>query len=752
MKKINKILIAVIFVFIAKITFAQTTTSNNVRPTTPAFTGWNGAGGNSGTLEVRNDFASDINFFTNTTQKATILSNGNMGIGTATPGQKLTVSVGNINLATSTKRYMISGDEVLWHNGNTTDIFVGYHAGNASMLGHNNTYMGYGAGYKTTQGYYNTIMGSLAGDKLDIGADNSIIGAGAGSAITSGFGNTIMGSTSAIKLDDGNYNTIMGAYAGNSIISETDNVLVGYGAGASTSSDANVMMGFQAGFATTSGEYNTFVGHHAGFDNTTGHSNTFIGSPSGVNITTGQDNIFIGDHTTSLTPGIQCAVALGNASKVDNNYGIAIGYNAYAVVSHTMVLGDNDTKVGIGLSGDVVGPLAKFHVYRKYFHNTSNPTAMYVVSEDVDVNSSYSTGIKNITRGNNEFNTGILSDVYNGDNNTAGAFYATHTANEYNIGVLGEAKYGAVNIGVLGSATIWANPSYFNVGVYGEAPVNPTKPTTPGLGTWAGYFNGDVTAISYNFIPSDSTIKTNIVKFEGASSILNQISCYSYHYDSTKFGNHVNLPKNIQYGFLAQEVEAAFPEVVKYGSLPPKIDSLGKMVVQPQPVMMIDYTRMIPLLQAGYREQETIIDSLTVRLANLEAIVQSCCAANGSGNRSYGNNGNGNRSNGNGTGNIGERESINVKLQEIENSILYQNEPNPYTNTTNIRYFITDNVSEAKITFQDNTGKTFKEVKLTETGQGSLQVDGIDLKNGIYTYSLVISGKIIDTKKMVKTK
>ncbi|MEO8151162.1 MAG: hypothetical protein ABI723_26255 [Bacteroidia bacterium] len=46
------------------------------------YVGWRtGAGSTTGTLEIKNDFNSDMNFFTNTTQKATILANGYMGIG-----------------------------------------------------------------------------------------------------------------------------------------------------------------------------------------------------------------------------------------------------------------------------------------------------------------------------------------------------------------------------------------------------------------------------------------------------------------------------------------------------------------------------------------------------------------------------------------------------------------------------------------------------------------------------------------------
>src|SRR6187401_2400845 len=88
------------FCLVSKNTLSQTTTGTNARPSTPAFTGWD-ASGVSGSLEVRNDFNDNINFFTNGNQQATILANGNVGIGTPTPTARLTTYYGAPALTTS---------------------------------------------------------------------------------------------------------------------------------------------------------------------------------------------------------------------------------------------------------------------------------------------------------------------------------------------------------------------------------------------------------------------------------------------------------------------------------------------------------------------------------------------------------------------------------------------------------------------------------------------------------------------------
>ena len=54
--------------------------------------------------------------------------------------------------------------------------------------------------------------------------------------------------------------------------------------------------------------------------------------------------------------------------------------------------------------------------------------------------------------------------------------------------------------------------------------------------------------------------------------------------------------------------------------------------------------------------------------------------------------------------------------------------------------------------FTDMSGDIIKEVPITEKGQGQLNVFAPDLTSGIYTYYIIVDGKTIYTKKMVKTK
>jgi len=100
----------------------------------------------------------------------------------------------------------------------------------------------------------------------------------------------------------------------------------------------------------------------------------------------------------------------------------------------------------------------------------------------------------------------------------------------------------------------------------------------------------------------------------------------------------------------------------------------------------------------------------------------------------------------------GKVEPIPVNLTDKNVLVLDQNVPNPFAEQTTITYTLPDDVKRAQILFYNAAGKLINQVELTQRGKGQLNVFGNDLSNGLYTYTLVVDGKIIDTKRMVKNK
>jgi hypothetical protein len=139
-----------------------------------------------------------------------------------------------------------------------------------------------------------------------------------------GANNVAIGHGAGVNHTGGQYNTYIGNAAGAGNFGQSggdNNTCIGDGAGYQSTGSFNMMLGVHAGFFNSTGSNNVMIGGDAGKFNTDGNFNTFIGVNANVS---------------------QSATNLTNAT--------AIGYNAIATRSNTMILGNNDVSVGIGTS------------------------------------------------------------------------------------------------------------------------------------------------------------------------------------------------------------------------------------------------------------------------------------------------------------------------------------------------------------------------------------------------------------------
>ena len=88
----------------------------------------------------------------------------------------------------------------------------------------------------------------------------------------------------------------------------------------------------------------------------------------------------------------------------------------------------------------------------------------------------------------------------------------------------------------------------------------------------------------------------------------------------------------------------------------------------------------------------------------------------------------------------------------LSDARLEQNAPNPFNQNTMINYSLPEKAGNAVINITDMNGKVIKTVALTEKGKGQLVLEAGQLAAGTYRYSLIVNGKLLDTKKMVLTK
>jgi len=235
------------------------------------------------------------------------LSSGNLGIGTASPNNKLQVA-GLVDF-----------------NDTNANSFVGSSAGNSSNdTGQHNVAVGYYALSSNTNGNYNVAVGSYAlRSNLGVrppgnlysddggfntavgysamqsnttGSVNTAIGAAALNSNTTGHHNLAIGVESLENNITGGLNTAVGPYdVMYSNTTGSNNVALGYAAlYNNTTANGNTALGVSASYQNTTGASNTAVGNSAMNSNTTGNSNTAVGDSAGYYLTSGNRNIFIG--------------------------------------------------------------------------------------------------------------------------------------------------------------------------------------------------------------------------------------------------------------------------------------------------------------------------------------------------------------------------------------------------------------------------------------------------------------------------
>ena len=181
-----------------------------------------------------------------------------------------------------------------------------------------------------------------------------------------------------------------------------------------------------------------------------------------------------------------------------------------------------------------------------------------------------------------------------------------------------------------------------------------------------------------------------------------------------------NIPKTNQhlldrdyYGFLAQDVQKLFPDLVF-------ADSAG--------MLSVDYIGIIPLLVNGLKEQQEQIEKQQLQIKELQAVVFPNIF----------------RSDANAGGKTGMAQA------DAEIAVLYQNAPNPFSERTVIRYSLPESTKTADIYVFDMQGIVIK--KIPASRSGSVEIQGSGLQAGMYLYSLIADGKEIDTKRMILTK
>lgn len=319
---------------------------------------------------------------------------------------------------------------------------------------------------------------------------------------------------------------------------------------------------------------------------------------------------------------------------------------------------------------------------------------------------------------NNQYNIGVRGSVTSPTEKKSGRAYgvwghAGYATSGYNYGLFGR-LLGTANGACIYTTT--GNDTGINVG-----------------GRYAGYFNGDVkitgtltanilstSASSNNVTPVVSPLDNT--EYASDAEKLSQLSMMQYYIETPVMTLSTNdtleamslTPTEIQalqkkhYGFDAAELQEIYPDLVYENQ---------------QGELCINYIEMIPILAKSIKELKTEITTLQGG-NNDGAAVMSRAAY--------------------GATDIDESTTITIPM-------LKQNNPNPFTENTVIEYSLPETVQTANLYIYDMNGKQIEQIALTERSESSITVNGGKLSAGMYLYSLIADGKVIDTKRMILT-
>lgn len=227
------------------------------------------------------------------------------------------------------------------------------------------------------------------------------------------------------------------------------------------------------------------------------------------------------------------------------------------------------------------------------------------------------------------------------------------------------------------------------------------------------------TGVTFNFnVPlstpqiltqSDANLKSNIKSLENICKSIEELSPVSYTLKTYIDDNAKNSEaeraachKNLQYGFIAQEVKEVYPDLVFENA---------------EGILSIDYMGFIPILvdaikdlKVQVREQQAAIDVLMMYQRK---------------------------------GNFPNTNAVTASLS--------QNRPNPFRVSTSIECIIPESVASSFICIYDLNGNQKLRRDISQHGKVEVFIEANTLSAGMYIYTLVCDGQEIDSKRMIIT-
>ena len=289
-----------------------------------------------------------------------------------------------------------------------------------------------------------------------------------------------------------------------------------------------------------------------------------------------------------------------------------------------------------------------------------------------------------------------------------------------------------LNLGTVDTFRIhtWTNAYIDQSGAYGSLCFRPEMDYYLQFGTsqkkvgqiWAFEIRG-LWEIEY----SDFRMKENIRPIENALQRIRQVNGVQY---TMKSENFEEIPEEKReeftrndYGVIAQDLLEIFPELV----VPDEDGNYG-----------VKYTRLIPIMVEAIKEQQSMIDRLQQKIVEERSLLMES---------------------------INELQNEISQQQGMQNTSsntvpqgsgdmlrVFQNSPNPFTESTIIHCYVPADFRNVQLCVYDMQGVRQKCIPVSGRQHTEVQISAEELPAGIFSYLLIGDGQVSEAKLMILTK
>ena len=469
-----------------------------------------------------------------------------------------------------------------------------------------------------------------------------------------------------------------------------NNVLAGY---TGHPGNTNVSFGYGA-LSNLRGSNNTATGYQALYSNISGNSNTANGYQALYNNTTGYGNIANGYQALYYNTTGSWNIAIGTYALEGNN-------------------GNENTAIGLE------------SLYYNYtgFGNTANGSQALYYNSTGSYNTAYgySALVYNET---GSFNTAIglgSGGAINNLNNTTAIGYGAYATGS------NEVRIGNSSVTTIGGQVNWTGTSD------GRAKKN-IKANVPGLA-----FINALQPVTYNWDldAMDDLMGINKTKNSRRDSI--EQAMPKELKEIIKKSREAK-EKQIQTGFIAQDVEKTAKSIgYNFSGVDAPEDGKGAYGLR-YAEFVVPLVKAVQELSEQNDKQKEVNDKQQKQIEELTELVNKLLGKDAT--TIY-------RS--------ADNETSTTGLPELpannfsSSAALYQNIPNPFSQATQIKFYIPENVRTAQLCIYSLQGAQLKSITLSQRGNGSETISGSQFSAGIYLYALIADGKEVDVKRMILT-